>query len=324
MKIPEKPFDETQRLATLAALNILDTAAEERFDRLTRLARRLFQAPTVLISLVDAERLWFKSAQGLEPSEVARDTSFCAHAILGSEPLILPDTALDERFSDNPLVAKIRFYAGCPLAAPNGSKLGTLCLLDSEPRLFDDTDIALLRDLAKLVEQELVAVQIATLDALTLLSNRRGFEQLSQRALGVCKRMDKPACLLFFDLRHLKQINEQFGQTEGDHAITAFSHMLTEIFRESDVIGRLGGDEFVVLLTNTAKPKSADVLARLATAVDDFNRQSKHAYALSFNVDVVEYDAEMHHSIGELLQEADTLMYQQKKNIASSSHDSRR
>lgn len=319
MDIPEKPYDEALRLDTLRALNVLDTAPEERFDRLTRLAKRLFRVPIALIGLVDADRVWFKSAQGLNETETPRDHSFCAHVILRDNILIVPDTAQDERFRDNSLIShdpKIRFYAGCPLIADNGSKLGALCLLDRKPRKFDESDQVLLRDLANLVEKELVAVQSATLDELTMLSNRHGFEVLSQRALGVCKRMDRPVCLLFFDLRNFRQLNEQYGVAAGDRALTEFSHMLTEVFRESDVIGRLGGDEFVVLLTNTAKPRSREVLARLNTAVDDYNHHSNMAYELSFSVDVVEYDAEMHHSIGELLQEAGTLMYQHKRQSA--------
>ena len=108
------PLDEAKRLATLQALHILDTPPEERFDRLSRLAQRLFNVPIVLISLVDANRQWFKSRQGLSVSETPRDISFCSHAILHEDALVIPDTTLDPRFLDNPLVTgepSIRFYA---------------------------------------------------------------------------------------------------------------------------------------------------------------------------------------------------------------------
>ncbi|HEX5539050.1 MAG TPA: GAF domain-containing protein, partial [Methylophilaceae bacterium] len=165
MKSPAKPADEQNRLHILHALHILDSSPEERFDRLTRLARRLFDVPIALISLVDAERQWFKSSSGLEIKETPRDISFCGHAILHDGILAVPDTAKDERFFDNPLVTAephIRFYAGCPLTMSDGTKLGTLCLFDRQPRSFDDNDYALLADLAHMVEQELTALQRVT------------------------------------------------------------------------------------------------------------------------------------------------------------------
>ena len=133
MQSPDFPPDEAFRLRTLTSLSILDTPAEERFDRLTRLAQRLFNVPIALVSLIDSNRQWFKSCQGLDVRETPRDVSFCAHAILGNDLLVVPDAAADARFADNPLVTGepfIRFYAGCPLKAPNGSLLGTLCVID--------------------------------------------------------------------------------------------------------------------------------------------------------------------------------------------------
>ena len=200
MLVPAKPGNEQTRLETLRALNILDSTPEERFDRLTRLAKRLFGVPIALVSLIDADRQWFKSSFGLDATETSREISFCGHAILGDEIFEVPDAALDERFHDNPMVKgapNIRFYAGCPLSVVNGSKLGTLCLIDQEPRSFDDDDRMLLRDLARMVELELSAVQLASTDELTLLSNRRGFEMLAQHALHVCNRLEKPVSMIF-------------------------------------------------------------------------------------------------------------------------------
>src|ERR1700752_1549332 len=116
MLTPALPADENTRLDTLRALNILDTSPEERFDRLTRLAKRLFGVPIALVNLVDADRQWFKSCVGLSATETPRDISFCGHAILGDDILLVPDAGVDERFHDNPLVTgdpNIRFYAGC-------------------------------------------------------------------------------------------------------------------------------------------------------------------------------------------------------------------
>lgn len=163
MKSPPLPPNEAARLASLRALNILDTAAEARFDRITRLTQTLFDVPIVLVSLVDEKRQWFKSRQGLDATETPRDISFCGHAILSSETFIVEDAAKDPRFSDNPLVQgdpKLRFYAGSPLAAPDGQRVGTLCLIDRKPRCLSPQQLQMLRDLSAIVEDELASLDL--------------------------------------------------------------------------------------------------------------------------------------------------------------------
>jgi diguanylate cyclase (GGDEF)-like protein len=316
MSVAPLPSNESARLDGLHALHILDTAPEERFDRLTRLARRLFGVPIAVVSLVDANRQWFKSCMGLNASETSRDVSFCAHAILGDDILMVPDTLADARFSDNPFVTdepKIRFYAGCPLTVSNGSKVGTLCLIDTKPRMLDDEDRALLCDLARMAEQELSAIQLATLDDLTHLSNRRGFEVLAQHALSVCKRMDKPASLLFFDLNDFKQINDTLGHAEGDRALQAFAEVLRTGLRESDVIGRLGGDEFVALLSGASTAETHEVTQRLEQLLELHNAELLRGYQIRFSVGQVSYEPEHHGTIAELLAAADAAMYSHKQ-----------
>ena len=153
---PAIPPDEAQRIATLAGLNILGTSPEEGFDRITRIARHAFDVPIALVSLVDANRQWFKSCQGIDATGTPQNISFCGHAILGSEVFVVPDALLDPRFAGNPLVTgapHIRFYAGQPLKANNGSALGTL--IDRKPRLLSQPDLECLRDLGSLAENEL-------------------------------------------------------------------------------------------------------------------------------------------------------------------------
>ncbi|PZO42637.1 MAG: GGDEF domain-containing protein [Pseudanabaena frigida] len=317
MQVPACPLNEDVRVASLRSLNILDTNPEERFDRLTRLAKRLFGVPIALVSLIDVNRQWFKSSQGLELSETSRDISFCGHAILGDDILIIPDATLDDRFYDNPLVIdepNIRFYAGVPLVIPNGSKVGTLCLLDRDPRTLNDEDLELLRDLARMAEQELAAVQLATIDELTQISNRRGFIALALHALNLCKRLNKPASLFFFDLDRFKEINDRYGHAEGDRALIGFSKILKESFRESDVIGRLGGDEFVVLLTNADRAESKLILQRLDRIRADFNQKANRGYDILCSVGMIEFDANRHQSVEDLLQDGDRLMYAQKQS----------
>ena len=142
---PLIPFDEPARLAAVQALGLLDTPAEERFDRLTRLAVRMFDVPVALVTLVDADRQFFKSAQGIEGFETPREISFCTHAIAHPSaradvahpsqavPLVVPDSLLDPRFATNVLVTgapHVRFYAGVPLRAKNGQPVGSFCIID--------------------------------------------------------------------------------------------------------------------------------------------------------------------------------------------------
>ena len=151
------PPDEEQRLATLHSLGILDTPEEQRFDRLTRLAAAILRVPVALVSLVDRERQWFKSAHGMEVRQTPRETSFCAHAVAARELLVVPDALADHRFADNPQVSgrtRVRFYAGCPLFVGQ-SCVGTLCVLDVRPRQLSLEQVGLLRDVAVLVEREL-------------------------------------------------------------------------------------------------------------------------------------------------------------------------
>src|SRR5690625_2408325 len=133
------PSFEAQRLTDLKALNILDTEAEERFDRYTQLAADLFQVPIALISLVDEERQWFKSAAGTQLRETDRSISFCGHVVAADEALVVEDTQQEPRFAHNPLVQdppRIRFYAGIPLHGHSKQPVGTLCLIDYHPRRF--------------------------------------------------------------------------------------------------------------------------------------------------------------------------------------------
>jgi len=155
---PAIPSNEADRQAEVLRLNILDTPAEERFDRIVRLTRRLFDVPISYVSLVDQNRQWFKSSIGIERQSTARDISFCGHAILQDDALIIPDARKDLRFAGNPLVIGepfVRFYAGQPLRGPNGHKVGTLCIVDPRPRTFGAHELDLLRELTTLVEREL-------------------------------------------------------------------------------------------------------------------------------------------------------------------------
>ncbi len=158
MKQAIEPKQEAARLEALRQYNILDTPSEQAYDDFTLLASYICQVPIALISLVDAERQWFKSKIGLEVNQTARNISFCGHTILSKQTLVVEDTLHDERFFDNPLVTSapgIRFYAGAPLITPAGHTLGSLCVIDRKPRDLSDSQKTALEALARQVVTQL-------------------------------------------------------------------------------------------------------------------------------------------------------------------------
>lgn len=158
MHAPALPANEQERLGALRALGILDTPPEERYSRFVRMIRRHLDVPIAAISLVDANRQWFKGCEGLDVTEMSRDISFCGHAILERGVFYIPDAKADARFAENPLVTgapHIRFYAGCPLYVPGNLALGTLCAIDTRPRTLSPDQLAQFRDIADCLEREL-------------------------------------------------------------------------------------------------------------------------------------------------------------------------
>jgi diguanylate cyclase (GGDEF)-like protein len=318
MQAPKIPENEKERLSSLQSLNILDTPPEERFDRVTRLAKSLFKVPIALVSLVDENRQWFKSCFGIDASESGRDISFCGHSILQDDVFVVEDATKDERFRDNPFVTNephIRFYAGYPLTSHDGYNLGTLCIIDDKPRKLSEQDLALFIDLGLLAQQEIQAVQLATLDDLTQISNRRGFYMLAKHALATSKRQNLSSTVLFFDLDNFKAINDNYGHEEGDNALLYFTDCLLMSFRESDVLSRLGGDEFAVLLTNQEPDEVTKALKRFSMNLDEINKFASKKYVIEYSVGVLNVD-DFEKPVDTLLAEADRLMYQDKQQLS--------
>lgn len=276
------------------------------------MAKRMFGVEICLISLVDTHRQWFKSKQGLDACETSREISFCGHAILDDKVFIVSDARNDPRFADNPLVTDapfIRFYAGCPIRAPNGHRVGTLCLIDSEARELLADDQETLNDFAAMVEDEMAVASKVTVDDLTKIANRRGFNMVAEHMLSLCRRTCTDAELVFFDLDGFKALNDTHGHRAGDELLQHFAKLLIKCFRTADVIARLGGDEFVVLMTASRESFEIAVarLEEMATSTDcEIKKQ------LAWSVGGVRFDRERHDSIESLLEEADSRMYEDK------------
>ena len=298
LKPPSLP-DEIQRLDALRSLGLLDTVSEERFDRVTRLACRLFGVPIALVSLVDKDRQWFKSAQGIDTRETTRDISFCGHAIGSSEPLVVENTQNDVRFADNPLVLSephIRFYAGVPVAAPDGSRIGTLCVISDAPRQFPERDVTALRALARMVEADLVAENTLTTDSLTGLSNRRGFITMGRYVMQHCCRLNLPLQMLCLQAI----LPTTLSRYTASVTLTELAQVLHRCFRGADFVGRIEECEFAVLIS--CPPESVGFATdRLNQAVQRFNSERPTDRHVTLKATHTSFDPDLHHSIDEFV-----------------------
>lgn len=310
------PLSEASRLASLEAYDILDTAIDEIFERTTRLASAILKCPIALISFVDRDRQWFKSHLGLEACETPRSASFCAHAILSDDILVVEDATMDERFCDNPLVIgdpKIRFYAGAPLITPDGYKLGTLCAIDRVPRKITSAEMGALKDLAAVVIIELEMRKLCATDSLTKAFSRGYFLELAGREFARANRYKTPLSLLSIDVDNFKSFNDNYGHHTGDLVLAHIVSESRRILRSSDSIGRLGGDEFAVLLPHTDR-NSAQLVAQKLCAEISSSKLMVGSSELVFRISIgiAQLDPERD-SIEGFLERGDCALYKAKK-----------
>ena len=211
------PPNENERLNVLHALNLLDTPPEEVFDRITRIVARVLDVPIALVSLVDTDRQWFKSRVGLDAIETPRELAFCAHAIVQTSPMIVPDATLDERFADNALVTSnpnIRFYAGVPLRSVSGLSIGTLCAIDSKPRKLNADEINILIDLAAVISKEVQMREAMILSQATSELAKKAVETIEARFRTVFERAGVGIALVAPDGGWLR-VNDALCQIVG-------------------------------------------------------------------------------------------------------------
>lgn len=279
---------EAERLATLRSLNLLDTPLQERFERITRLVCRLLEVPIAHFNLLDEDRQHLKSAQGLTAVDVSRDGAFCSHSIHEDRMLVLSDASKDPRFHDSPFVTgellAIRFYAGCPVRAPNGMPIGTLCAIDTKPREMTEEQLGLLRDLADMIEVELrvsslssvqaelisqldCAQRLARIDCLTRLWNRAGIGEIVEKEWMEAERHGRPLALVMADIDHFKSINDTYGHPAGDAVIAQTAKVLLAGTRGGDSIGRIGGEEFLIVLPSCDANGLRETMERLRRGV---------------------------------------------------------
>lgn len=311
---PPKPANDAQiqaaladplRLEAVRDTGLLDTPPEEVFDRLTRLAAKLTGAPVTFVSLLDESRDFYKSAFGLgEPLSTLRELTgrtFCHHALVSDEALILSDVTQLPVFRDVPTVHSlgVRAYAGIPLRTEDGKLLGSFCAVDFKPKQWTERDIEVLAELAhsalreirlrkalrdadalngqllvqlqKVDELNRALSELATTDALTGVRNRRAFDHSLQLELAIVERRTTPLSLLMLDVDHFKRINDSFGHEAGDKVLLAIAQLLTGCARIMDVVARVGGEEFAIILPTTDAAGAMEVAERMRMAVAQAN-----------------------------------------------------
>jgi diguanylate cyclase (GGDEF)-like protein len=253
----------------LEKLDILDTDPEEVFDRMVRIAVAITGVPTALVSLVDTDRQWFKAREGLDAPQTSREVSFCGHAVLSDRPFVVPDARVDPRFCDNPIVVggpRIVFYYGVPLALAGDVRVGTLCVIDYQPRELTPAQQHALADLGQMVVRELELRNAALTDPLTGASNRRLLLVMGNREMARTQRNGQPMAAVTFDLDHFKRINDTWGHETGDRFLRAVAQACRDALRIPDMLFRQGGDEFTVLMVEVALEDALLVADRLRAA----------------------------------------------------------
>jgi diguanylate cyclase (GGDEF)-like protein len=248
--------EESARLSALRGYCVLDTGRESRFDDLTCLAASICETPVSLVSLVDTNRLFFKSAHGMDIREVPYPDFFCGHAIRQRDVFVVPDASQDPRFAGHPLVAdapRVRFYAGAPLITPQDYALGTLCVADFVPRELNAKQLDTLRILSRQAMCQLELNLQAMRDPLTGLFNRRQLEESLHREVLRARRLEAPVGVMAIDVDHFKRVNDTLGHEVGDSALRGVAEELASCVREEDIACRAGGEEFVIILPGTGK-----------------------------------------------------------------------
>jgi len=335
MMKPPIPENEEARLQALQSYHILDTPSEQDYDDITLLASQICNVPIALISLIDSERQWFKSKVGLDIEETTRDVAFCTYAVMpdSARPFIVEDATKDERFAGNPLVTQnpnIRFYAGAPLLTSDNHAIGTLCVIDREPRQLTDAQLEALQALARQLTMKLELRRMSVLlqesneqlqslsltDDLTGLYNRRGFMLHAEQQLKLfrSRRSDSRLWMMMADMDKLKPINDLFGHDEGSAAIIKTAELFRQTFRAADIIARLGGDEFAVLIINAVENCDRIIAERLQENFDKHNADSGKSYRLSISFGIVAIEFDDTTSIEQTMKQADEAMYEHKRN----------
>jgi diguanylate cyclase (GGDEF)-like protein len=328
--MPAAPIsaNDAQRCAAMRRVRLLGTPAEERFDKITRLARRMFGVSMAIIDIVGDRMAWLKSVQGFDGLDVPRAHSYCHYTVLRDEICLITDARIDPRVSDNPFAASFVFYAGVPLRF-EGQNVGVFCIADGQPRTLDDVELDSLRDLAALAEHEFESgalseaqLRLASanvelemksrIDVLTRIWNRGAITEIAEREIEQGRSGGTSTGIALIDVDHFKRVNDRYGHPAGDQVLRVVSERLRAALRPTDAVGRFGGEEFLLVLPEVSRASLFGICERVRIALAS-EPVTMGAQAIdltcSIGCSVSDCGAE---SIGALVGAADQALYQAK------------
>lgn len=344
------PVQEQARLQALARYRVLDTVPEQAYDDVVQIAAAMMQTPVALIGLIDHDRQWFKARIGVDTESSPRHRTICNRLITQPEQvLVIPDTHQDafiQHFPDSVPNNQVRFYMGAPLLTPDEQVIGSLCVVDTQPRQPEPYQVQALAALARQVMHllelrqrnheilELLAersIQMLELsqqqrtlqahnqhlknasmtDGLTGLFNRAAFDQHVTRLFVQAQQQQAPLSVMLIDADHFKSYNDQFGHVAGDEALRQLGKILQQTSRKTDIAARYGGEEFVLILPETTANAAQQIAERLCEQV----AQTTFAHrAMTVSIGVATWpQIGQQASITALIEAADQALYRAKR-----------
>jgi diguanylate cyclase (GGDEF)-like protein len=324
----------TLKLANLHSLDPFYTPLEERFERITRLARRALNVPIAAITIVQGDRQWFKSVAGLQITELPMSKSLCVEVMQERKLMIVPDTLDDLYLMSNPLVCgkpNIRFYAGVPIRNAEGAVIGTFCAMDTKPRKPDANFSTILADLGDMAQRELFSVELrnaqtalvsklgqarrqAMFDPLTRLWNRRGGTDLLNAAMKEAVKYDHTLGVCLADIDNFKQINDQFGHQIGDQVLRRVAGGIVASVRPQDIVCRYGGEEFLVIVHDIDEAGCIAVGERICSGLRKLPMQTEgESFPATISVGVALRERGDAVSAEDLIALADKALYESKR-----------
>lgn len=277
----------TLKLAGMHIVDVFYTPLEERFERITRLARRSLNVPVAAITCMSPDKQWFKSVAGWAVTELPVSHSLCPLTLEENRICVINDTQADSRVANHPLVIRkpnFRFYAGYPLQESSGLAVGTLCVFDTKPREFSEEQLCTLHDLGEIARHELLSNQLsdaqselisklgaarreAMFDPLTRVWNRRGAAALLRSSIRKAEERDTDISLCLLDVDNFKAVNDSYGHQAGDQVLRKLAAMLVSSVRNDDIVCRYGGDEFLLILPDTSAEDANRIAERARRTV---------------------------------------------------------
>lgn len=325
--------EEEKRLQAVQALGLLDQPEEERFQRITRLARRHFRAGTCAITLIDKDRTFFVAGDGLDSRDGGkRWDSVCSHVVAGKHPVIVSDQSSEAKDPIyHELIQRIglHFYAGVPILSPEGYAVGSFCVMDHVPRRFSRRDLESLADFAAIVEDEMMFKKAsierrelvgkveklrfrAFVDPLTNVWNRGAIFDILRREVERARRSGHDLSVCMLDLDHFKRVNDNYGHQAGDEVLKEICIRIRSSIRPYDSIGRYGGEEFLIVYPETTAEQASTQAERIRKAAGGhpFSLGNDREELITASLGVAHFHP--NDDIKDLIERADEALYRAK------------